>query len=156
MDILNDEISDLEENFDIVVCVNTLEHLEDDLLAVERMKKMLEPNGNLIIVVPALQKLYCYMDKNVGHYRRYKKGQLNVLAQKNGMEIVYNRYFNLPGVFPYYIKGKFGKNRGGSFSSDIDENKGKLISMASVIVESIEKLIPPLFGISEIMVLRKR
>ena len=71
--------------FDTIVCINVLEHLPDDFKAVENMKRMLKTGGVMILVVPAFQKLYCQLDKNVGHYRRYDSGRLDDIAEQAGM-----------------------------------------------------------------------
>lgn len=75
-DIMKDEVGDYKGKYDTVICINVLEHLKDDNLAIQKMKELLKPGGKLIIMVPALQKLYCSLDENVGHYRRYDKGDL--------------------------------------------------------------------------------
>jgi 2-polyprenyl-3-methyl-5-hydroxy-6-metoxy-1,4-benzoquinol methylase len=41
-----------EELFDAVSCLNSLEHIKDDLSALANMRKMLSPGGLLAIAVP--------------------------------------------------------------------------------------------------------
>jgi len=50
-----------------------LEQIYDDFEELKEVHKRLKPNGKLIIVVPAHQKIYGKLDKEVGHYRRYEK-----------------------------------------------------------------------------------
>lgn len=152
LDIMKDELSGIG-TFDTIVCINVLEHIEDDVKALENMKKLLTCNGKIIICVPAVRGLYCYMDKNVGHYRRYKKSELCKKAGKVGLKVIEDKYMNFMGIFPYWMKGKFGKNTGGSFSTSIDQNESKLYSIASRILEPLEKIIKPPVGISEIIIL---
>lgn len=114
LDILEDDISKLkEQKFDTIICINVLEHLKDDKKALLRMKEILSPEGHIILIVPAFSKLYCYMDKNVSHYRRYDKGMIAKLAKQCNLDIVKNKYFNFFGIIPYYVKGKFGTFGGG-------------------------------------------
>lgn len=155
-DVMTDDLKQYEESFDTVICINVLEHLEDDLQAVKNMKKLLCENGHLILFVPAFQKLYCQLDKNVSHYRRYNKGQLKTLAEQCDMEVVKNIYFNALGVIPYYLKGKKRVKEDESFSTGLNENNSKIYNFASKILEPIEKAIPPVFGISDVIVLKKR
>ncbi len=56
VDVLKDDLSEFCGKFDTVICINVLEHLEDDYLAVEKMKSLLIPGGKLIIMVPAWKK----------------------------------------------------------------------------------------------------
>ncbi|NLL77710.1 MAG: class I SAM-dependent methyltransferase [Clostridiales bacterium] len=154
--ILEDNIETLSEySFDTVICINVLEHLENDLEAILRMKKILPLHGKIIILVPAWSKLYFHMDKNVGHHRRYDNGDLRKLAIQSGMKIVKNNYFNFWGIIPYYLKGKFSKDKGGSFSSDLNETNSRIYNVATKILEPIEKIFPPKVGLSEIIILEK-
>ena len=156
IDIMTDDIEELEEQFDTVLCINVLEHLEDDELAVHKMKRCLYQGGNLVLFVPAWKKLYCQMDVNVNHYRRYDRGDLKKLAAKAEMDVIYNGYFNMMGIIPYYLKGKSNLKSGESFSSTLNEGNSKLYNIASKILEPIEKIVPPRWGLSEIIVLKKK
>ena len=155
LDIMKDDLSQYRGQFDTVVCINTLEHLPDDLKAVERMKECLADGGHLIILAPAMSFLFCHLDENVGHYRRYDRGRMKLLATACKMKIVKNGYFNFFGMIPYFFKGKFGKNTGGSYSTSISDGAGKMINILSIILEPIEKIIPPPAGISEYIIMEK-
>lgn len=155
-DILIDDITVLQDKkFDTIICINVMEHLEDDKKALLKMKDIIQENGKIIIMVPAFQLLYSYLDRNVSHYRRYNRGELSELAKECGLEILLNKYFNFFGIIPYYLKGKFTRDRGGSFSTDLNDTNSSLYNMASVILEPFEKVINPPAGISEIIVLKK-
>lgn len=156
LDITQDDIKTYQNSFDTVVCINVLEHIEDDLMAVAAMKSLLIEGGRLIIFVPALQSLYCAFDRNVSHYRRYERGRLKRLAEANEMTVLKNIYFNFMGIFPYYWKGK-KKNVSAneSFSSNLDEKNSKLFNFATAILEPIERTIAPPIGISELIVMQK-
>ena len=45
---------------------------------------------------------------------------------------------------------------GESFSTGLNENNSKLYNFASKVLEPIEKVIPPVVGISEFIILKKR
>lgn len=156
LDIMKDDLRPYRGKFDTVVCINTIEHLPDDLKAVAHMKECLSAGGHLIILAPALSFLFCHLDENVGHYRRYDRGRMKLLAQACDMKIIKHGYFNFFGIIPYYIKGKFGKNTGGSYSTSISDGAGKLINALSVILEPLEKLLPPPAGISEYIIMEKK
>jgi 2-polyprenyl-3-methyl-5-hydroxy-6-metoxy-1,4-benzoquinol methylase len=154
--IVEDDIAQVgDTGFDTIICINVMEHLEDDKLALLKMKQLLSDNGKIIIIAPACPGLYSYLDKNVGHHRRYARGELKKLAKSLDLSIVDNRYFNFWGIVPYYLKGKFGKDRGGSFSTDLNEKKSGLYNFASNLLEPIERIIKPPIGISELIVLKK-
>ena len=71
--------------FDTVISVNVLEHIEDDLGAVKNIREVME-NGKAILVVPAHKWLYGSMDKHIGHYRRYSKNSMQELLDAAQMK----------------------------------------------------------------------
>lgn len=95
------EISD--ETYDSVVLVNVLEHIKDDVAALDGLLRILKPGGHLLLFVPALKFLYSNLDKLVGHYRRYQRAELNNKVADAGFEIVLSRYFDAIGVAPWLL-----------------------------------------------------
>jgi glycosyltransferase involved in cell wall biosynthesis len=83
---------------DTVVCLNVLEHIEDEEAAVARMKQLLEKDGRLILLVPQHQWLYGSYDELVGHYRRYSKAHMRCVMNKADLEIEYMGNFNFLSI----------------------------------------------------------
>src|SRR5437762_13814664 len=46
------------ERLDTVVCLNVLEHIEDDRASLRAMHDLLQPGGRLVLLVPSLRALY--------------------------------------------------------------------------------------------------
>lgn len=153
-DIIKDDFSEYGL-FDTIILINVLEHIEDDVQALMNMRNLLTENGKIVVCVPAVRKLYCYMDKNVGHYRRYGKGELRTKAEKAGLRVIENKYMNFMGIIPYFLKGKLAKDTGGGYSTSIEEGESKLYSIATSILEPIEHIVKPPVGISEFIILSK-
>jgi len=99
----------LAENYDTIVCLDVLEHIDDDLIALQNLKNALKPGGVLIISVPALGWLYSHRDEEIGHYRRYNKHELLKKLTDAGFEISTIRFWNLTGLLPYLISEKLLK-----------------------------------------------
>lgn len=78
--------------YDIVVASDIIEHIKDDLLALQKVNLMLKKKGVFIIHVPANQKLFSYWDTALGHYRRYDLDELIVLLKSTGYTIVTASY----------------------------------------------------------------
>jgi 2-polyprenyl-3-methyl-5-hydroxy-6-metoxy-1,4-benzoquinol methylase len=74
MDLLQCPLPDSQ--FDVIIALNVLEHIEDDITALENMEKLLKPEGILIIEVPQGKNLYDYYDTHLKHFRRYEKYEL--------------------------------------------------------------------------------
>lgn len=107
-----------EKHFDSILYVNVLEHIEDDAAELACAYDALGPNGFLLIFVPALPGLYSELDRQVGHYRRYKRKELVGLVEQAGFSVVKVRYFDVAGIIPWYINFVLLKNAitGGSVS----------------------------------------
>ena len=147
----------VQYSLDTVISINVLEHIEDDLLALNNMKNILPSGGVIILLVPAHSRLYNRFDKNAGHHRRYDKGQLSLLAEKLDMRVLKNRYFNFFGILPYYFKGKFGRQKkDDTFSSSLGEINSRFYNMAACILEPIERAVAVPCGLSELIVLEKK
>lgn len=61
---------------DVLVMLNVLEHIEDDVGALQKAFNLLKPSGVLIIEVPAGPSLYDSYDKELHHFRRYAASEL--------------------------------------------------------------------------------
>ncbi len=98
------EISDkYTEQFDSILYINVLEHIEDDAAEAIKIHRSLNENGHACIFVPALSWLYSDFDKSIGHFRRYHKDQLIQLFDKNGFDIVTVKYIDMLGILPWYL-----------------------------------------------------
>lgn len=58
--IVNDDITDtkIQEKFDLITCISTLEHIVDFNSAVDNMFSLLSPGGHLILTFPYTDKKY--------------------------------------------------------------------------------------------------
>ena len=93
-------------DFDTIVCLNVLEHIDDDDGALAAFAAILRPGGRLVLQVPAMQSIYGEIDRAIGHYRRYERGALMRQLEGSGFDVVETRYFNVPGVVGWYLNSK--------------------------------------------------
>jgi SAM-dependent methyltransferase len=80
-----------------VVCLNVIEHIDDDRGAVANLARVLVPGGHLLIIVPALPQLYNDLDRMAGHHRRYRRREVHEALRQAGLEPVRVDYFNPVG-----------------------------------------------------------
>lgn len=89
--------------FDFILCVDTIEHIEDDFGAMRELYRILKTGGFLIITVPAFMCLWGPHDEKQGHFRRYIKPDFCNLAQQAGFKIrkcsCFKSIFFLPLLF---------------------------------------------------------
>jgi SAM-dependent methyltransferase len=97
------------ERFDTIVCLNVLEHIEDDLASLAAMRGLLVPGGRLVLLVPALPFLYGSLDRALGHYRRYTKALLRQRCAAAGLAIRHLEYFNLGGIPGWWFAARVMK-----------------------------------------------
>lgn len=66
--------------FDCIIYIDVLEHIENDKAEIEKAAAHLEPGGYLVVLSPAFNGLFSPFDKAIGHYRRYTKKTLSIVA----------------------------------------------------------------------------
>jgi len=89
-----EDFKPLAGRFDSVVCLNVVEHVEHDLLALQNIFSALKPGGTAVILVPQDQKAYGTLDEVLGHFRRYSEAQLRALMEQAGFEVQTILHFN--------------------------------------------------------------
>jgi SAM-dependent methyltransferase len=96
----------MAHSLDTVVCLNVIEHLQDDVLALRNILNILGEHGRAIILVPNGPGLYGSLDEVLGHCRRYTSDSLTELAQKAGFRVERILKFNRPGVIAWWLNGR--------------------------------------------------
>jgi SAM-dependent methyltransferase len=91
---------------DTVICLNVLEHIEDDRAGLCNIYSALSPGGRAIVLVPCGQEIYGQLDIILGHRRRYSASQLRDLFEQVGFEIERIVEFNRISRPGWYITGK--------------------------------------------------
>lgn len=102
---------------DIVIALNVLEHIEDDIGALQHLYRILKPGGYAIIEVPANQELYDFYDEQLKHFRRYALCDLKKLTYYAGFTVCsasHLGFFIYPGF--KYIKHRNKQNKLGTDS----------------------------------------
>jgi len=97
--------------FDTVVCLNVLEHIEDDRTTLADMYDVLQPGGRLVLLVPAFARLYGTLDEHLRHFRRYEKDDLEGKVRQAGFVLENLKYLNRPGIFGWWVNGKLLRRR---------------------------------------------
>jgi SAM-dependent methyltransferase len=136
---------------DAIVSSNVLEHVVDDVACLRAMWTLLRPGGVLTLYVPARPELYGQFDREVGHQRRYRRGELRQKVQAAGFEIGTLKYRNLVGTAGWFLLGRLLNKRGvGKGSVWLYD---RLIFPVSRFVED---LVPPPYGLNLLCLATKR
>lgn len=94
------------ERPDSIIYVNVLEHIEDDVNELKLINGTLDSRGRLFIFVPALRWLHGSMDRQLDHFRRYTRTELEKKCAVAGFRVLASRYFDAMGVLPWWVKYK--------------------------------------------------
>ncbi len=79
-------------SFDLVTCLDVLEHVRNDLDAIRECYRVLRPRGCVVVSVPALDFLWSEHDEAVHHLRRYSRVGLNAKLAAGGFKVVKTTY----------------------------------------------------------------
>jgi len=96
---------------DTVVCLNVLEHIEDDRAALRSIHETLQDGGRAIILVPEGQSLFSSLDEELGHRRRYAEGELRRRMADAGFAVETVLRFNRVSRPGWWLNGKVLKRR---------------------------------------------
>jgi SAM-dependent methyltransferase len=102
-----------EWQFDAVVALNVLEHIEDDRSALEKMARLLKPGGILILEVPQGPALFDYYDAYLRHLRRYSKKDLLAKIAESGLQSQETGYLGFVPYLPFLMVKKLNRLRFG-------------------------------------------
>src|SRR5437667_2856762 len=103
---------------DAVLLLDVIEHLDDDVAALETARRALCPGGLLVITVPAYRWLWSGHDVALGHRRRYTARGLARLVERAGLHVVHASYFNTL-LFPAVALTRAWKRLTGEASHDL-------------------------------------
>ena len=104
------DISNINNLAPLVYTSNVLEHIEDDVTALKKIKEKMQKGGLLAIYVPALPFLYSDHDRKIGHFRRYRKTELMKKVTLAGFKIEDCYYNDCTGVLAELSVKLFGWN----------------------------------------------
>ena len=146
-----------DKKFDSVLCLDLLNHVDNDRNTLQEISEVVKPGGKLIILAPAFPALLGKRDESLGHLRRYKKKELVKLLDEFGFKADLCRYWNalaLPGyvlienIFKRIISDKV------RYSGSANSNAilGPLLRFW---YKNVERRISPPFGLSLFVVARK-
>ena len=138
----------LNEQIDTVICTNVLEHISDDMKALSNLYKILIRQGKIILLIPAMSKIYGSLDKNLGHYRRYDKKEIIKKMEKSGFEIVHLEYINVLAAIGWYLNSRILKRKTVS-------SPNMVLFNLSILLLKVERYLKLSWGISLLVIGRK-
>lgn len=139
-----------DKKFNTIVCINVLEHIENDIEAIRNMYKLLDESGDLILLIPSHPFLYGEIDESISHFRRYTKKEIFTKLEREGFDILKFRRLNFIGGIGWFISGRILRNK------IVDQSKIKLFNLLAPFFLRIEDIINPPFGTSFLIVAKRK
>lgn len=136
------------ERIDTIVCLNVLEHIEDDRSTLLDAAAVLPPGGHLVLLVPAMPALYGTLDVNLQHFRRYEKEPLRTLLRETGFESDDLRFVNRLAVFGWWLSSRVLKRK------VLPKDQLAMFKLMMPLLRLEEKR-PPSFGLSLLALARR-
>ena len=87
-------------SFELVTCLDVIEHTPDDGLALRELHRVTVPGGHLVVTVPAYPALWSQHDVVNGHHRRYVRRTLMSAAVDAGWRPLRDSHFNTFFLLP--------------------------------------------------------
>jgi len=110
--VVNLEQNNQLEKFDLVICTEVIEHLENYTKVITNLIKLLSPHGVLIITTPA-GRIH-ETEKRVGHLRHFDPDELKAVIQNAGGEVLGQSCWGTPGYkalkYVANLKPEFSEN----------------------------------------------
>ena len=149
-------------DFDIVSCLDVLEHISDDSAFLQQIMKRLRPQGFVLLTVPAHMFLWSPLDHTLGHVRRYTRSNLLQILEKNGLKVIRASYF-ISLLFIPFVTVRLLQRSSRSKPKTLDQmvpKTPKLLNSVFIFIMSIEaqilRLIDLPFGTSIVVLAQNK
>jgi SAM-dependent methyltransferase len=117
-----EELPWAEETFDLITCLDVIEHVPDDVEALVELRRVCRPGGWLLVTVPAYQALWSRHDEANHHFRRYSRRSLRRAAVTAGWTVkrmtAFNSVLLAPAAAVRVAQRRLGPPNG--YTSDLD------------------------------------
>ncbi len=91
-----------DETFDLVLATDIIEHVEDDLLALTEIRRVLRTGAPAVITVPAFEWLWGLQDEVAHHKRRYRGSVVRNRIEQARLRCLESFYFNYLLLLPIF------------------------------------------------------
>ena len=109
-------------SFDLVTCLDVLEHIPDDGTALRELRRVTTPGGWLLLTVPAYPSLWSTHDEVNHHQRRYTGRELRRAAGEASWRLHRLTSFNsllLPAAAAVRISQRYRRRNGDEHQSEL-------------------------------------
>ena len=127
---------DCGAEFNTILYIDVLEHIEKEELEIQRAVQKLTKNGMIIVLAPAHQFLFTPFDQAIGHFRRYNKNHFRKISPPE-IKLLRLRYLDSAGCLA---------SLGNKFMLKSAAPSRKQIIFWDKILVPLSRLLDPLIG----------
>ncbi len=105
------DLQSFERQMDTVICLNVLEHIQDDSAALRNMYSCLKTGGRALLLVPQGMRAFGALDETLQHQRRYSRSELASKMTAAGFRLERILEFNRITYIGWYFNGRILRSR---------------------------------------------
>ena len=148
-----------DESFDLLLATDIIEHIDDDILALRELARVLRRGGRALITVPAFPFIWGLQDRVAQHKRRYRMRELIDKLGGAGFAVDTSYHFNFLLFVPIWIGRRLIDIFRPRIHSEAEVNSPLLnkflLAIFSADIAMAPKLRPPI-GVSILIVAVKK
>ena len=147
-----------DSTFDLVTAFDVVEHMDDDLVGLSEMHRVLRPGGRALLFVPTFMFLWGLQDDVSHHRRRYRLPQLRRVLEQAGFEIERTTYANITFFLPILLVRKLMRLTGIKAETENSINVSALNGVLGSVLGAESTVLRYLnlpFGVSGLCVAKK-
>jgi SAM-dependent methyltransferase len=133
-DICNSNLP--SNHYDFILATDVIEHIDDHKRALDEIKRILKPEGKLLITVPCFMSLWGDHDVISMHKRRYRKPEITGLVANSGLKVIKSYYFNFFLFLPILAFRKLTKALGIKIESENSVNNSVMNKLFKLVFET--------------------
>ena len=92
--------------FDLVTALDVVEHIDDDVAGLREFRRVLKPDGRILLFVPTFMFLWGVQDDVSHHRRRYRLPELRRAVETAGFVVERMTYANITFFLPILLGRK--------------------------------------------------
>ena len=131
-----EDFGPLAGRYDTVICLNVLEHMNEETGPLRNIWKALEPGGQTIILVPQNPALLGSLDEVLGHQRRYTRASLRNVLEAEGFRVEELFDFNRATTPAWWLNGRVLKRR------YFGKAQLKLVNLLTWLFRDLDRVLP--------------
>ncbi len=123
-------------SMDTVICLNVLEHVNDDAMGLQNIFSILDHGGRAIVLVPEGMSVFGTIDEALGHFRRYSEEELKTKMEKTGFQVEQIVRFNRVSRPAWFVSGRIIKR------TALDVNQMRIYDRMVWLWRKIDPILP--------------